>query len=77
MVTVTVYLAEGDAVALRRLAAVSGRSQAEIIREAIRRATSGSEPRRLRSVGAGRGSGEAVARHADAIVRADLGGSTR
>ena len=73
----TVYLDESDAAALRRIAADTGRSQAEIIREAIARTTRANGARRLRSAGAGTGTGEAVARHADEIVRAELGRSRR
>lgn len=73
MVKTTVYLGEGDAAALRRVAAESGRSQAEIIREAIARAVRSSRPRRLRAAGVGRGSGAPVARDADSIVRRELG----
>ncbi len=73
MVKTTVYLDDRDAAALRRLAAESGRSQAEIIREAIARTTQAAGPRRLRSAGVGRGSGEAVARNADEIVHRELG----
>jgi predicted transcriptional regulator len=70
MVKTTVYLDERDAAALRRIAAQTGRSQADIIREAIGRTTRASG---LRSSAAGRGTGEPVARHADEIVRAELG----
>jgi hypothetical protein len=77
MVRTTVYLSERDAAALRRMAAETGRSQAEIIREAIGRTTQSVQPRRLHSAGAGRGTGEAIARHADEIVRAELGRSPR
>lgn len=73
MVKTTVYLDDRDAAALRRLAAESGRSQAEIIREAISRTTRAAGPRRLRSAGVARGSGEPVARNADEIVRRELG----
>ncbi|MHB8690320.1 MAG: ribbon-helix-helix protein, CopG family [Solirubrobacteraceae bacterium] len=45
MVKTTVYLDERDAAALRRIAAETGRSQADIIREAISRTTRGSGPR--------------------------------
>jgi predicted transcriptional regulator len=77
MVKTTVYLDDRDAAALRRLAAESGRSQAEIIREAIARTTQAAGPRRLRSAGVGRGSGAPIARNADAIVREELGRSAR
>jgi hypothetical protein len=77
MVKTTVYLDDRDAAALRRMSAESGRSQAEIIRQAISHATRAAGPRRLRSAGVGRGSGEPVAREADEIVRRELGRSTR
>jgi hypothetical protein len=77
MVKTTVYLDERDAVALRRLAAESGRSQAELIREAVAHTTRSAAPRRLRSAGVGRGSGAAIARDADRIVREELGRSRR
>jgi Arc/MetJ-type ribon-helix-helix transcriptional regulator len=77
MVKTTVYLDDRDAAALRRMAAESGRSQAEIIREAISRTTQAAGPRRLRSAGVGRGSGAPIARNADEIVREELGRSAR
>jgi predicted transcriptional regulator len=77
VVKTTVYLEDSDAAALRRIAAESGRSQAEIIREAIARVTRSAGPRRLRSAGVGRGSGAPVARDADRIVREELGRSRR
>jgi Arc/MetJ-type ribon-helix-helix transcriptional regulator len=77
MVKTTVYLGDRDAAALRRMAAETGRSQADIIREAIGRVTGAEGPRRLRSRGAGRGSGDPVARHADEIVREEMGRSGR
>ncbi|HEY2766883.1 MAG TPA: ribbon-helix-helix protein, CopG family [Solirubrobacteraceae bacterium] len=76
MVKTTVYLDDRDAAALRRMAVESGRSQAEIIREAIGRATHAAGRRQLRSAGVGRGSGAPVARNADEIVRRELGQST-
>jgi len=77
MVKTTVYLDERDAVALRRMAAETGRSQAHIIREAIGRTTREIGPRRLRSAAVGHGDGAPIARNADEIVRAELGRSTR
>jgi predicted transcriptional regulator len=77
MVKTTVYLDDRDAAALRRMASESGRSQAEIIREAVARATSAAGPRRLRSAGVGHGSGAPIARKADEVVRRELGRSTR
>ncbi len=67
----TVYLTEQEAEALRRTAAASGRSQADLIREAVRLVTSG-EPRRFKSMGMGRGTGEPVGRNADEILRSEL-----
>ena len=77
MVKTTVYIDERDAAALRRMAAETGRSQADIIREAIGRTTRTIGPRRLRSAGVGAGDGASVARNADEIVRAELGRSKR
>ena len=53
----TVYLNDDDAEALRQLAATTGRSQAELIRDAIRRAVTGAPERRFRSLGQGVGTG--------------------
>jgi predicted transcriptional regulator len=72
MLKTTVYLDEADAAALRRLAAETGRSQAEIIREAVAAATAASRRPRFSSHGAGRGTGEPIGRHADTIVREEL-----
>lgn len=77
VVKTSVYLDEAEAAALRRLAAQTGRSQAEIIREAVAAVTAAVGPRRLSSVGAGAGTGEPVAEHADALVRRELGSASR
>lgn len=77
MVKTTVYLDESDAMSLRRLAATTGRSQAELIREAIAEKIRARPPRELNFVGAGSGSGEPVGRRADEIVRTELGRSHR
>jgi len=77
MVKTTVYLAERDVAALRRLSAETGRSQAEIIREAVAAATASAGERTFRSHGAGRGGGEAVGRAADDLVRTELGSRSR
>lgn len=77
MVKTTVYLEDRDVAALRRMAAESGRSQAEIIREAVTRTTQAAGPRRLRSAGVGQGTGEPIGRNADEIVRRELGRSAR
>jgi hypothetical protein len=53
----TVYLNDEEVAALRQLAAATGRSQAELIREAIRHAAAKAPPRRFRSLGKGEGTG--------------------
>jgi len=75
VIKTTVYLADRDAAALRRLAAETGRSQAELIREAVAQRTRAAGPRRLRSAGVGGGSGAPIARQADEIARRELGRS--
>ena len=55
----TVYLNDDDAEALRSLEAATGRSQAELIRDAIRRAVASAPERRFRSLGQGVGTGAA------------------
>jgi len=73
MVKTTVYLDEEQAAALRRMSARTGRSQAQIIRDAVTRETSAEPPRVFKSHGAGRGSGGPVARNARKILREELG----
>jgi hypothetical protein len=73
MVKTTVYLDEDQAAALRRIAAQTGRSQAQIIRDAVARETAAAPPRVFKSHGAGRGTGEPIAQHADEILREELG----
>lgn len=73
MVKTTVYLDEADAAALRRLAASSGRSQAEIIRKAVADATAQVAKRKFRSMGIGHGGGEPIGQNADEIVRREMG----
>ena len=54
----TVYLNDEEVEGLRQLAATTGRTQAELIREAIRQATARAQtPRRFRSLGKGQGPG--------------------
>ena len=53
----TVYLNDDEAEALRALAAATGRSQAELIRDAIRRAVTSAPERRFHSLGQGVGTG--------------------
>ncbi|MGH2948496.1 MAG: ribbon-helix-helix protein, CopG family [Solirubrobacteraceae bacterium] len=69
MVKTTVYLREEEASALRRLSERTGRSQAEIIREAVAAATREVPKRHFHAMGVGSGTGEPVAQHADEIVR--------
>lgn len=54
----TVYLGEEEAEGLRRLAAASGESQAELIREGVRRLLREGEERTFHSMGKGVGTGE-------------------
>ncbi len=54
----SVYLSEEEAEALRRRAAEKGVSQAELIREGVRKVVSGKGPKRVfHSMGKGRGPG--------------------
>jgi Arc/MetJ-type ribon-helix-helix transcriptional regulator len=55
----SVYLSPVDAEHLRRAAARTGRSQADLIREGVRRVTAETQPgeRVFRSMGAGHGGG--------------------
>jgi hypothetical protein len=68
MVKTTVYLDEADADAIRRLAAETGRSQAQIIREAVAAVAASAPPRRFHSMGVGRGDGTPVGRNAGEIL---------
>jgi Arc/MetJ-type ribon-helix-helix transcriptional regulator len=56
----SVYLTEDEAADLRRLAVREGRSQAELIRDGVRRVIGEAErkPRELKSLGKGRGGGQ-------------------
>jgi hypothetical protein len=54
----TVYLTEIETEGLRRIAAATGRSQAELIREGVRLVIEQSPPRRFHSMGKGKGTGE-------------------
>jgi hypothetical protein len=53
----SVYLTDDEAEGLRRVAVREGRPQAELIREGVRRVVAelDAEPRRFRSMAAGRG----------------------
>ena len=54
----TVYFNEEEAEGLRRLAATTGESQAELIREGVRQLLRESPERTFRSMGKGTGGGE-------------------
>lgn len=54
----TVYLTETEAEGLRRVAAATGRSQAELIREGVQLVIEQAPPRLFHSMGKGEGSGE-------------------
>lgn len=54
----TIYLGEEEAEGLRQLAAASGESQAELIREGVRRLLLEGEDRKFHSMGKGAGTGE-------------------
>lgn len=69
MVKTTVYLGEEEAARLRRLARHTGRSQAEIIREAVAEATRELPPRHFHSMGVGEGTGEPIGQMADELIR--------
>jgi hypothetical protein len=64
----TVYLNDDEAEALRSLAAATGRSQAELIRDAIRRAVTSVPERRFHSLGQGVGTGAARTRWSPAAL---------
>lgn len=57
----TVYLPDEDAEGLRRLSQSTGDSQAELVREGVRRVLRRRAKRTFRSMGAGEGSGETEA----------------
>jgi Arc/MetJ-type ribon-helix-helix transcriptional regulator len=57
MVKTTVYLSEEDAAELRRVAAVTGKSQSELIREGVRHVVDAAPRRAFHSRGAGRSDG--------------------
>ena len=56
----TVYLNDEEVESLRQLAPATGRSQAELIREAIRHVAAQAPRRRFRSLGKGAGTGAPV-----------------
>jgi hypothetical protein len=54
----TVYLTESEVEGLRRVAAATGRSQADLIREGVQRVIEAGPPRTFHSMGKGEGAGE-------------------
>jgi hypothetical protein len=64
----TVYLNEDEAEALRQLAAATGVSQAELIRDAIRQTVAKRPRRQFRSLGQGKGPGTQTPRWSPAQV---------
>lgn len=54
----TVYLTDGETEGLRRMAAATGRSQAELIREGVQLVIEQGPPRTFHSMGKGEGAGE-------------------
>ena len=58
----TVYLDDDTVEGLRSMAATTGRSQAELIREGVRRLVAGRPVRRFHSLGKGKGPGEPAPR---------------
>lgn len=70
----TVYLGEKEVEGLRWLAAESGESQTELIRESVRRLLRDGKARTFHSMGRGVGSGEARPQwDADAVREKTLG----
>jgi len=53
----TVYLSDDEAAELRRVAAATGKSQSELIREGVRRICGEAPERVFHSLGKGRGDG--------------------
>ncbi len=73
----SVYLADDEAEGLRRLAAVSGKSQADLIREGVRRVIAEEHPeqRVFLSLGKGHGGGKPYKRwRPGGVYRKVMGG---
>lgn len=72
----TVYLADDEAEGLRRLAAEAGKSQAELVREGVRRLLGQRSKRKFRSLGLGKGPGSSAPHwRSDAVYRETMGKS--
>jgi Arc/MetJ-type ribon-helix-helix transcriptional regulator len=68
----TVYLTDEEAAALQRVAAETGRSQSELIREGVQAVTSTGGERRFHSMGKGEGTGDPVGRNAEELLAETL-----
>ena len=72
----TVYLTESEVEGLRRVAAATGKSQAELIREGVQHVIERAPPRIFHSMGQGDGSGESRPRwRSDALYDKAFGRS--
>ncbi len=70
----TVYLGDDEAEGLRRLAAEAGKSQAELVREGIRRLLGQRGKRKFHSLGLGKGPGRPAPQwRSDAVYRETMG----
>lgn len=70
----TVYLADQEAEGLRRLAAEAGKSQAELVREGVRRLLGQHRKRKFHSLGLGKGPGKPVPHwRSEAVYRESMG----
>lgn len=70
----TVYLTDDEAEALRRTAALTGRSQADLLREGVRRVIDQAPARVFHSMGKGRSGGKEPRRwHADDVYEKVMG----
>lgn len=69
----TVYLQEDEAEGLRRLAAATGESQAELIRKGVRQLLRRGTRRKFHSMGAGKGDGSRPRWDPDGLHRKALG----
>lgn len=74
MIKTTVYLSEDEAAELRRVAAVTGKSQSELIREGVRHVVAQAPERKFHSLGKGQGDGTPYQGwDADALYREVMG----
>ncbi len=70
----TVYLADDEAHGLRRLSVEAGKSQAELVREGVRRLLGQRGKRKFHSLGLGKGTGKPAPRwRSDAVYLETIG----